>query len=93
MTERPSSARDISSGAALQVWIVTAIAEALDTQPEKIAVDVPFTEMGIDSLKAFSLTGDLSEWADLELPATLFWDYPDVRALVKYLSEALDIDP
>ncbi|MEL7369421.1 MAG: acyl carrier protein [Myxococcota bacterium] len=93
MTERPSSARDISSRSALKSWITQAIADALEVHPDKIAVDVPFTEMGIDSLKAFSLTGDLSEWADLELPATLFWDYPDIQALVQFLGEALDIDP
>ena len=90
---RPERAADLPSRSELEHWIVAALADALEVETTAVSHDAPFTEMGIDSLKAFSLTGDLSEWTDLELPATLFWDYPDVNALVEFLGHELGIDP
>ena len=51
-----------------------------------------FTAFGLDSIKAFALTGDLAEWLDRELPATLFWDYPNIETLAAYVCKVLGIE-
>jgi len=46
--------------------------------------------MGIDSMIAFSMTGELSEWIGRDLSATLLWEYPDINSLSQKISEILD---
>ena len=41
--------------------------------------------------KAFALTGDLAEWLDRDLPATLFWDHPNIEALTGYVADVLGL--
>jgi 8-amino-7-oxononanoate synthase len=52
------------------------------------AVDIyaPFESFGLDSLKAVTLSGLLEDWIGLELSPTLFWDYPNIDSLARYLT-------
>jgi thioesterase domain-containing protein len=45
--------------------------------------------MGIDSLVAFSMTGELSEWIGEDLSATLLWEYPTISSLSQIIYEIL----
>lgn len=67
------------------------LANALGIPPEQVDSQRPFTAFGLDSIKAFALTGDLAEWMDRDLPATLFWDYPTIEALAGYVCESLGL--
>ncbi len=69
------------------------LAEALGVGPEAIDARKAFTTFGLDSIKAFALTGDLAEWLDQELAATLFWDYPNIEALTTHISNLMGIEP
>lgn len=74
---------------ALQAEIAARFAEELKLDPADVDIQRPFTSYGLDSLKAFLLTGDLAEWVGHDLPATLFWKYPTVEALSDYLADNL----
>jgi len=70
----------------VQDWLIRNIAATLEIEPSAIEVNRPLEEYGIDSLQAFSISGDLQIWLGLELPETLVWDYPTIESLCKYLT-------
>lgn len=51
----------------------------------EIALDAPLMEAGLDSLSAVELRNSVASHFDLQLPATLMFDYPSVAALAAYL--------
>jgi acyl-CoA synthetase (AMP-forming)/AMP-acid ligase II/acyl carrier protein len=74
--------------AALEIenWLVSNLATYLKVPPEEIDVSQSFAYYGLDSSVAVSLTGDLAEWLHLkQLDPMLFWEYPNVEALVQHL--------
>ena len=87
------SASEVKNVQQIEARLVASLAEVLELPPERIERLKPFTDFSLDSIKAFSLTGDLAEWIDQDLPATLFWDYPNVEALARYVAEQLGVVP
>jgi thioesterase domain-containing protein/acyl carrier protein len=69
----------------LRQWIVEHVAHALKTAPDTVNIHQPFTEMGLDSITALTITGDLAEALDRELPQTLLWDYPTIASVAAHL--------
>jgi acyl carrier protein len=76
---------------AIQTWLVNKLAEQLSLDPNNINVTEPLTRYGLDSIDAVTMVGDLEDWLDLELPSTLFWDYPTIEKSANYLAENFDI--
>ncbi len=75
------------SAAAIRVWLTDRLATVLNIAPVTIDSSESFDRYGLDSLAAITLTGDLEEWLDCELPVTLAWDYPNIELLSEYLAE------
>ena len=71
----------------IEAWIVSNIARNLNVLPDKIDVNESFADYGLDSSVAVSTTGDLAEWLGYELEPTLFWEYPNIKAIAQYLAE------
>src|SRR5947207_13000241 len=69
---------------AIEAWLVNRLAECLEVPPEEISIDEPFANYGLDSMAAVRLAGDLEDLAGRELPPTLVWDYPTIRAVSLY---------
>ncbi len=70
----------------IEQWLQAAVAEAVEKPAPTIALDVPLSEMGLDSVAAVALTGDLEDWSGLEVDPTLIFDYPTIQALAEYLT-------
>ncbi len=73
----------------IKAWISTELAEILECNIEDINPEQEFSSLGIDSLVAFSMTGELSEWIGEDLSATLLWEYPTISSLSQKISEML----
>src|SRR2546422_7877464 len=71
---------------AIQNWLVKHLAIELDVPAESIGLDDPMASLGLSSVSAVSLSGDLSEWLGRDLPPTLAYEYPTVAALVAHLA-------
>jgi amino acid adenylation domain-containing protein len=70
----------------IERWIINKISSELNIPASDIDVTQPFARYGLDSARATGLAGDLEEWLDCSLPATLAYDYPTIEALSQYLS-------
>ena len=44
-----------------------------------------FADLGLDSVKAVELALDLETWLGRPVPATVFWTYPNIKALAEHL--------
>jgi acyl carrier protein len=75
--------------AAIRRWLIERVAFYLERTASSVDPDAGFVEMGLDSVYAMTLSGDVEDRFDLEIEPTLAWDYPTVNALAGYLSEEL----
>ena len=76
----------------IQDWMVTKLAEAIEVEPDDIDIHRRFTEFGIESIVLFTLTGDLSEWLERDLPAELFWEHRTIDEVANRLAEVLAVE-
>jgi acyl carrier protein len=68
--------------AAIAEWI----SEESEIRREQFQSNVPFAEMGLDSLSAVELSHVLEEWLQIELTPIVVWNYPTPAALARYLA-------
>jgi NAD(P)-dependent dehydrogenase (short-subunit alcohol dehydrogenase family)/acyl carrier protein len=69
------------------------VAVALAHQsPEAVDIEIPFSELGFDSLSSVELRRKLGEEIGRRLPATLLFDRPTVAAVAEYLAQELAAD-
>jgi len=66
-------------------WLMKKVAERLGVVAGAIDPAQPLVRYGLSSAVAVGLAGEISEALGLDLPATLFWDYPSVAELAEYL--------
>ena len=60
--------------------------------PEAVDIEIPFSELGFDSLSSVELRRKLGEEIGRRLPATLLFDRPTVAAVAEYLVQELAAD-
>ncbi len=75
----------------VQNLLIKQLAEQLTLDPNTIKISEPLTRYGLDSIDAVTLVGELEDWLELDLPDTLFWDYPTVEKSAQYLAENYDL--
>jgi acyl carrier protein len=74
---------------AIQAWLVAQLSETLQIPPEEIDISASFDIYGLDSQAAVVLSGDLQEWLKRDLDPMIFFDYPTIEQLAKYLGEQI----
>lgn len=79
------SSPELQSANDLIQWITGLVAEASHASPDDIDPDKPFVELGLDSISAVSLAGDIEHALGLDLPPTALWEYPTISALASHL--------
>jgi acyl carrier protein len=71
----------------LRAVLVTLLSREWRIAAGSIDCDRPLTEYGLDSITALTISGELEDLLDIELPSTLLWDCPTVNAIASYLGE------
>ena len=71
----------------IQDWLIIHVAEWLQIAPDTIDIHDPFTNYGLSSLDAVSLSGDLEALLGRRLSPTLAYEYPSIWMLSRYLGE------
>jgi acyl transferase domain-containing protein/NADPH:quinone reductase-like Zn-dependent oxidoreductase/acyl carrier protein len=71
----------------IQDWLISILSDQLGVESSNIEINEAFASLGIDSLQAVSICGDLEVWLGLQLPPTLLWDYPTIQILSQHLAD------
>ena len=84
---RPSSFRPARHSAGeVERWLVAQLGRRLGVEPARIDVHEPLARYGLDSKEAVVMSGELAEWLDVPLPASLAYEYPTVHLLARHLA-------
>ena len=73
----------------IENWLKEKLMEDTNLSKEDFEKDASFADLGIDSLKAVTITSDLEDWLDLTLIPNLFWEYPTIEKISELLMEEL----
>ena len=71
--------------ACVRQWLISNIAAVLEIAPDSIDVNRDLDELGMDSMQAVCLSGDLEAWLGLEISETALWDYPTIESMCDYI--------
>ena len=75
--------------ASLRSVLIEMLARELRLPAASVVTDKPLTQYGLDSMAAVTISGDLEEMLDTELPSTLLWDCPTIDDLALFLEQKL----
>lgn len=67
-------------------WLTTQLASYLEVPPTTIDLMVPLAEMGVDSVHALSLVGEVEAHFDIDVDPTMIFDYPTLSHMAEYIS-------
>ena len=81
----------VSNQTVIANWLVEQLSEQLSLEKSSISVSEPLTRYGLDSIDAVTMVGDIEDVLDVELPSTLFWDYPTIEKSAQFLAENYDV--
>ena len=73
--------------AQIEAWLVRAIAKSLHIEARDIDPTRPFAELGVDSVAAVELSGDLEQFLGKKIEPTVVWDYPTIALLAAHLAD------
>jgi NAD(P)-dependent dehydrogenase (short-subunit alcohol dehydrogenase family) len=77
--------------AAIELFLKGQVARVLRQATGRIDAAKPFRNLGLDSLMGLELRNRLEAELSLELPVSVVWNYPTVKALAPHLASLLGI--
>jgi phthiocerol/phenolphthiocerol synthesis type-I polyketide synthase A len=73
----------------LEVGLRRILARELRVAETELDVDLPFAELGLNSVMAMSIRREAEQLAGIELSATMLWNHPTIESLTTFLVEKL----
>jgi acyl carrier protein len=70
-------------------WLTAQLASYLEVPAAAIDPMVPLAEIGVDSVHAVSLVGDVEAHFDIDVDATLIFDYPTLAHIAEFIDDAV----
>ena len=67
-------------------WLITRLAWHLEVPTHAVDPTVPLAEIGVDSVRAVGLVGDIEVHWDIDVDPTLVFDYPTLAHIAEYIS-------
>lgn len=93
VAESATQLSDNLSSDDVRSWIKQRVANLSGVEPACVNCESPFTDFGIDSRVAVTLSGELSNLLGRKLPPSLLYDYPTINAVTQHLSIVLPLSP
>jgi acyl carrier protein len=75
--------------AGVQQWLVERVGHYLNRPAADVDPNLPLAEMGLDSVYALGLCGDIEDGFDLSVDPTLAWDYPTITAISEFVADKI----
>ncbi len=73
----------------LEIGLRRILARELRVPETELEEDLPFAELGLNSVMAMSIRREAEQLAGIELSATMLWNHPTIASLTAYLVEKL----
>ena len=74
----------------IEQWLVGRVVAYGKIQADDFTVDTPLAELGLDSVYALTLCGDIEDEFQLEVDPTIVWDHPTIRELAEGIRQRGD---
>ena len=71
----------------VEQWLTQRVLAYGKVAPDTFTVDTPLAELGLDSVYALTLCGDIEDEYGLDVDPTIVWDYPTIRELAEGISQ------
>ncbi|MGB1224041.1 MAG: acyl carrier protein, partial [Mycobacterium sp.] len=65
------------------------LARELGMPDGAVDFDMPFPELGLDSMMAMNLLRDAKKLVDLDLSATMLWNHPSISQMSEFVADLL----
>lgn len=69
----------------IRAWLIEQVAVVTEVPRENVPTNEPFLHLGLDSLKAIILTGQIEETLHVVCSPTIFYDHPTIDQLAQHL--------
>ncbi|MFI2284559.1 acyl carrier protein [Nocardia beijingensis] len=76
----------ITRSATIQDWLVRRVADYTERAPHEVDPLVPLAELGLDSVSAVGLCGEIEERWSLVADPTLVFEYPTIAEIAAYIA-------
>jgi acyl carrier protein len=70
-------------------WLTSRLAGHLEVPSHTIDPTLPLAEMGVDSVRALGLVGDVEAHWDIDVDPTLVFDYPTLAHIADFIRDAV----
>ncbi|WP_327115090.1 acyl carrier protein [Nocardia sp. NBC_01730] len=70
----------------IQGWLVGRVADYTERAPHQVDPAVPLAELGLDSVSAVNLCGEIEDRWSLDIDPTQVFDYPTIVDIAGYLA-------
>ena len=75
--------------ATIESWLGLWLTVRAGIATDQIAAKTPFAEYGLDSLTAMEMSGEIEDWAGIELTPSVIWEHPDISSVSRYIAERI----
>ncbi len=77
---------DLGDAGSIETFIIDQLVEKLGRSPEEVSPEHSFAQLGLDSLTALTLVGELERAASRAIPTDLLYEQPTIRGLARALA-------
>jgi acyl carrier protein len=84
---------DHTDSTALQEWLRERVATYGDVPADGVDVDTQLTDLGLDSVYALTLCGDIEDTFNIDMDPSVIWDHDTIRALAAALAGMSATEP
>lgn len=75
----------------VQDWLIDRVADYTERAPHQVDPTIPLAELGMDSVSAVSLCGEIEDRWMLDIDPTLVFEYPTIAAIATYLTAEIAV--
>jgi acyl transferase domain-containing protein/acyl carrier protein len=85
-SERDNNSTNAATAEEIQAWLTSCIAERLEIEPQNIGLSESFVNLGLSSIDAVSISGEMEEWLGRRLSPTFLYEYPNILTISRFLA-------
>ncbi|MFD4460052.1 acyl carrier protein [Nocardia sp. NPDC058480] len=76
----------ITHSTTIQDWLIERVADYTERAQHQVDPTIPLAELGMDSVSAVALCGEIEDRWMLDIDPTLVFEYPTITAISAYLA-------